>query len=759
MRSAYGELRWSRAQNAPMSLPIQPRRHIGLFGATSIGVGAIVGGGILALAGTAFETTGPGALLAFLLNGIIAALTALSFAELATAFPQSGGPYEFSKRLLTVDLAFGVGWIVWFASIVAAMLYALGFGAFSISALDAIVRESGGTPMEWLAHPLTLVASAVLVTGACALVVARSANSGGQLMSIAKVLVFMILIVAGLFVWWEQPARVASSREAILPEGFGGLLKAMGFTFIALQGFDLIAAVAGEVKDPRRTLPRAMFLSLGIAIAVYIPLLTVVMLVGVPEGMGVREFAAANPETIIATAARNYLGPSGFWLVIVAGLLSMVSALLANLFGASRIAQAMARDRTLPFQLQRVHSKFGTPFIAVLVTSTVVVLILVAVGDVAAAGAASSLIFLVAFALTHVLCIVARLRKPGHSGFRVPLWPYTPIVGAATCFGLAIFQGIIVPSAGLVGGVWLLIGVLCYVRVFAGSARRQDAIHEVIDADLLELRGRSPLVLVPTANAKNADVLALLAACLSPPRTGRVLLLNVVPPLQKELTKEFADFLDQSSILLRDSLSASVHAGARTEALATVAQDPWDEMERVAREHRCATILIGMTHLSDAALRGRIDLLASRLTCNVVIARIPPEWRPEGVGRALVPIRGSRVHNSLRARLLTSLRHRAAPQIQVVYLLVHSTDTTPRQRKRREQSYAELVRDEVSTPSIIKSIVGDDVGEAITAEACDSDLLILGLSRVSRGKRTVGEATRKIVASTSCAVFVIGDRS
>ncbi len=103
------------------------QRHLGLFGATGVGVGAIVGGGILALAGVAFATTGPSAMLAFALNGLIALLTALSFAELSSKFPQSGGPYAFAKKVLSVEAAFAVGWVVWFASIVAAVLYATGF--------------------------------------------------------------------------------------------------------------------------------------------------------------------------------------------------------------------------------------------------------------------------------------------------------------------------------------------------------------------------------------------------------------------------------------------------------------------------------------------------------------------------------------------------------------------------------------------------------------------------------------------------------
>ena len=96
----------------------------------------------------------------------------------------------------------------------------------------------------------------------------------------------------------------------------------MGYTFIALQGFDLIAAVAGEVRDPKRTVPRAMLLSLGIALSIYLPLLFIIATVGVKAGDSITSMSAKDPATVVAVAARNYLGAFGFWLVILAAILS-----------------------------------------------------------------------------------------------------------------------------------------------------------------------------------------------------------------------------------------------------------------------------------------------------------------------------------------------------------------------------------------------------------------------------------------------------
>ncbi len=742
-----------------MSVPVEPQRSIGLFGATAIGVGAIVGGGILALAGAALAATGPGALLAFAANGVIAIITALSFAELSTAFPQSGGTYTFAKRVLTVGPAFAVGWVVWFASIVAAVLYALGTATFVASALAGGLEAFGLLAPAWIASRGTLIATALVATLASALVLVRSTGGGGSAVSVAKVVVFAVLIAGGAWVGLRTTPPAIERMTPFFPGGASGFFQAMGYTFIALQGFDLVAAVAGEVKDPRKTLPRAMLLSLAVALVVYLPLLVVVIVLGVGPGETIQTLAAAHPDTVVALAAQRYLGVSGYWLVVAAGLLSMFSALLANLYAASRIAQAMARDRTLPASLERVHAGRGTPATAVLVTAGIAAAFMLVVGDVAAAGAASSLIFLCTFALVHVLCVVARRRRPKHAGFRTPLWPWLPLLGAALCGGLAIFQSLAVPRAGLVALVWLLLGGIAYGLRFGPRARVQDALAEAVDADLLELRGLSPLVLVPTAHPSNAGPLSLMGACIAPPRVGRVLMLNVVKPLAGHAPEELARSLDQSAIILRDSLGAALRAGARAEALATVSLDPLEEIERVARHHRCATLLLGMSELSDAALRGRLETLVSRMTCSVALLRIPAGWRPEGIRRVLVPVHGTGAHSALRARLLASLFHRAAPAMEVTYLLVLPADTSPAQRERRERAYEYLMRDEAVAPSVVRTRLADDVGAALAEAALDCDFMILGLSRLDRNRRAFSEMTRKLIASTTCATLLISERT
>ncbi|MCW8984449.1 MAG: APC family permease, partial [Thermoanaerobaculales bacterium] len=416
------------------------QRTLGLAGATLVGVGAIVGGGVLALAGVAFATTGPGAIVAFALNGAIAVLTALSFAELASRFPESGGTYTYARKVLTVEAAFAVGWVVWFASVVAAVLYALGFAVFLVPVLEHVVLAAGGTPPAWLGARFALLLYALAAVAFYTWGLMRSAAGGGQWATIGKVIVFVTVIAGGVWVLVSNPPGVdelTARFRPFLERGGQGLVQAMGYTFIALQGFDLIAAVGGEVKRPERTIPRAMLLSLGTALVIYLPLLFLIVAVGTP-GQPIAAAAERDPEILIAVAARSFLGPTGYWLVIVAGVLSMLSALQANLLAASRFARTMASDRTLPRRFDRLATGSGTPIPAIYLTAATVAFLLVAVPNVAAAGAMASLIFLSSFALVHGIAYLVRRRADDGSAFRTLAFPLVPAVGGFSCLALAM---------------------------------------------------------------------------------------------------------------------------------------------------------------------------------------------------------------------------------------------------------------------------------------------------------------------------------
>lgn len=737
-------------------------RTLGLIGATGVGVGAIVGGGIFVLAGTAFEHAGPSAVLAFALNGVIALLTAMSFAEMSSAFPENGGAYTFAKKVLSLRAAFAVGWTLWFAYIVAGVLYALGFASFAQLAADALWLTQGVAGPSWLrGHVLQLaLASAATLVYAVGLV--RTSTGGGQAATWGKVVGFALLVLAGTVALAGLPRDTAVVRLSPFFEGGApGLLLAMGFTFIALQGFDLIAAVGSEVREPRRVIPRAMFLSLGCALAIYLPLLLLVSTVGVAGDQRVRALAMADPQNVIPRAAEQFMGPLGYWLVVAAALLSTLSALHANLLAASRVALSMARDRTLPDVVGERHSTRLTPVAAIYASTLTLLAILLLVPDLASAGAAASLIFLVVFALGHVTAVLARVRHragetPG--GYRSPWFPAVPVVGGLACASLAVFQAVAVPAAGATVVAWLGLGVVLYWSFFARGAEIDDAAREGLDPTLVRLRGASPLVLVPIANPERAPGLMSLTHALVSRDVGRALLLNVVPLEQDVESDAVMPRVQAAQRVLGKALGYAYQGGYRPEALITAAPEPMHEIARIATSHRCAAVVLGLGADMDGTINVALDALIARIGVDVTIVRADPAWRLDGVRRVLVPITGRGDHHELRARLLGSITRsrREVLTITFVQVLPDETDETRLQRARAE--LGQLAELRVPGQLRVLLLCSDDPAGALVEEARDHDLMIVGLRSASEGRSAFGPFASRLAHEAPCATLFLGRR-
>ncbi|MBJ81175.1 MAG: amino acid transporter [Myxococcales bacterium] len=733
------------------------QRTIGLLGATLVGIGAIVGGGILVLAGVAFQETGPSAVLAFAFNGFIAVLTALSFAEMSSSFPENGGAYTFAKRVLSVRSAFAVGWVIWFAYIVAAVLYALGFAAYAVEMFVGVCRLFGAEAPAFLLAPSFTMLLAVLASAFYGWSLLRKTTGGGQSASIAKVAIFALLILVGLGVMLFQGND--TPRAALSPffsAGGVGLLMAMGYTFIAVQGFDLIAAIAGEVKEPERTIPKAMLMSLGVAMAVYLPLLMVVSYLGPAAGQSITAMSTANPDTVMASAVEHYMGPFGYWLVVVAAILSTLTALQANYLAASRIALAMAQDRTLPHFIEEVDKERSTPTMAIYVTGLAIFASLILLRDLSSAGAAASLIFLITFALAHMTNFLARKRvQPKANAFQTPLFPLVPVLGFVACVLLSVFQALAVPLAGSITLIWLGIGVVLYLSLFSKRAEVVDAYAEMVSPDLVQFRGRSPLVLIPVANPKNASTLMEVAAALSPPAVGRALLLSVVKAEENAQESNEAH-LDAAQSSLHNALEVALERGCKTEALMTLAQDPWPEIVRVAESHRCESLLLGATNVVEDLGGSQVEKLLSRVECDVVVLRSPEAWHLSDAKRILVPTRGRGGHDVLRARLLGSLMRQE--QRDVTFLHITSSHTSDAQVAQIGEDLVRLGREETGFEVRAEVVRSDDVNQTLREQSMQNDLLVLGLQRIGRHDTVFGEMALALNKDAPYATIMISKK-
>jgi amino acid transporter/nucleotide-binding universal stress UspA family protein len=731
------------------------RRTVGLSAATLVGIGGILGGGILVLAGTAFASARPAFVLAFALNGVVAYLTAMSMAEISTAFPESGGVYTFAKKVLSVHAAFAVGWVLWFAYIVAGVLYALSFAAYFSIVLAGLVAACGEVPPAWISSRNFVLFVATLATIAYAVQLARKAAGGGAWANIGKIVLFTLLIIAGFVFLVRQP--LSTTRDTLDPffvGGVSGIVKSMGVTFIAIQGFEMIAAIAGEVREPQRNLPRAMFLSILISLAVYLPLLFVMATAGVEPGKHIASMAASSPDTLSAVSVRHFLGEVGYWIVACAIILATLAALHANLLTASRVAHAMAVDHTLPEVLERQHAKFGTPVMAIYASALTVIAILFMVPNLASAGAAGGLIFLFAFALAHVTTYLARRRsEPTPGAYQTPFFPVVPIAGGLACAGLGLYQAVAVPEAGLIMLVWLGLGVMLYFALFKGRAETADASAEALDPRLALLRGKNPLILLPIANPKNARSLVEMANALAPTEYARVLLLAIVRG--ERGGDDPASRLSDVQDALREALTSSYRAGHAPEALITAAANPWHEIRRVAEEHRCESMLVGLGKETDAKVVLELEALINDVECDAAMMRAPADWRASEVKRVLVPIGGRGEEHELRARLLGALCRETPRELRFLTVVRAKASAAEEAEARR---MANRVADmNIPGTPVVDVVRNDDPAAAVLEAAATCDLLVLGLQTRS-GRKTFGEVTRRIAHGAPSAVIVLAGK-
>ncbi len=732
-------------------------RHIGVSGATLVGLGGIIGGGLLILSGTAFHMAGPAAILAFALNCVVAWLTAMSVTEISVAFPQSGGAYTFAKKVLSVRAAFVVGWVLWFAYIVAGVLYALSFAAFTVILVRGAC-DGLGLDTEWLDGRSPVLLLATVATAAYSVGLVRKASGGGQWVTAAKVVLFLVLIALGAVALVRQPlSDIGPELSPFFSGGLDGVIAAAGITFISLQGFEMISAIAGEIKDPSRTIPKAIFGSLGISIAVYLPLMFLIATAGVDDGQHIIALAAHDPDTVMAAAARTFLGEVGYWFVIVAIALATLSALQSNLLTASRVAFAMAHDHTLPSVLEQTHPTRGTPVMAIYATALATVAIMYMMPDLMSAGAAASLIFLIAYALTHFAGYLARKRSGLKlvAGYQTPRFPLVPIVGGLACAGLAVFQAIVVPEAGKILLVWLGLGVLLYFSLFKGRAEAADASAEALDPRLNLLRGKNPLVLLPIANPKNATSLVEIANALAPSEFCRVLLLSVVRAPRGGVGDHVAQLADAQEAF-KQALGTSYDAGHSPEALITAAHEPWPEIRRIAKEHDCESLLVGLPKNVDDKLDRELETLLDEVDCDVAMMRAADEWRIGNAKRVLVPIAGKSEEHELRVRLLATLS-REAPR-ELVFLTVVPANATDDDVAEASKALGRLSRMKIPGTQTVEVVRSDDPVAAIVAETARADLVVLGMRRMRNGKKVVGTINRRIAAEAGCAVMLLSRR-
>jgi amino acid transporter/nucleotide-binding universal stress UspA family protein len=496
--------------------------------AFAIGLGTMIAAGIFSLSGTAVAAIGSSAVIAFVIAAVIAGVTAAAYSEFASVYSENGGGYLFCSRtfedrdLLTYSIGMSL------------FLGYTGTTAFYLATMDEwVVRFILPESLHFLPHGTAGVATALLL----GILNARGTEESGSFQLIvtgAKVAV-LLAFIAGAFTF-----RGPSVAVGTFAGNFGGgpidILTISALAFITFFGFSAIAASAGEIIEPKRTVPRAIAVSILTVTVLYAFVIIAMVNSPIPA-----EVIAQEGETAMGRVAASFLGSIGESLIVAGAIFSMVSASNASILAASSIGSLMGTRGQAPRRFSRIHPDYGTPSWSVATTTaTIVALIVFFIALFPAEGGLlaglglhlglnaltgfATLNLLLPLAVVNIALIFSRRRFPDITrGFRVPGVPVVPVIGVLANLGL-IYN---LPPKGVVTGLVLTGAMVAAYLAWGGAPETEDLLREVVPetpasgATAAEGEAEAPAapggfrVLVPVARPDRAARYVELAAALA----------------------------------------------------------------------------------------------------------------------------------------------------------------------------------------------------------------------------------------------------
>ncbi|MBW2149481.1 MAG: amino acid permease [Deltaproteobacteria bacterium] len=702
-------------------------RELGCFDASMIGVGGMIGAGVFVLTGIAAGEAGPSSLLAFFFNGIVTLFTAMSYAELASAIPEAGGGYTYIKRAMPATLGFAMGWVLWFAYIVACSLYANGFSAYFLEFVQKYFSMSTQAALNllglyWTRAILTLSIGALFIW-----INVRGVFFTGKsenIMVMGKIIVLGIFIIFGLTEIFRTPAETMANFSPMFPRGFGGMITAMGLTFIAFQGYDLISTVGEEVIEPEKNIPRAIFIALGISTLIYLLIVFVSLGAIRPQGISSWEFLGTYKETAIIRASEQFMPRFGVFIILFGGLLSTISALNATILAGSRVAFSLGRDRWLPEVVGMIHHKFRTPHVAVLSTG----ILLLAMGSffpIEVVGSAASTLFLLVFSMVNLSVIVSRRKNLElKRRYSVPLYPLTPLAGLFCSLALAMYQYTYDPRTWYISIGWILMSIVVYYLFFSNVAK-QDELMQVESTVPDFVRDRFS-VMVPLSNPDNVPRLLELAIPLAKANNGEIIAATIVSVPKTLPLVDGIRYVHNHRPLLRKAADYARAKGITLRTTIKVAHDAAEGIIDTARKERADIVLMGWKGFttSKEKIMGEItDHLMKYAPCNLIVVKFGAE---KAIKKILLPTAG-RPNARLAAKFTSTIAQELNAGVDTVCVLSPETDSETRERS---QSIVDQIKsDFMPGMATGKLISARSIPAALIKESNDYDLVVIGATR------------------------------
>ncbi len=428
------------------------KRNVGLFGAASVGIANIIGAGIFVVSGVAAGLAGPSVILSFLLAGFIALMTALSSAELASFITETGASYAFTKRAFGKFLSFLVGWFKYFDYVAGAAAVSVGFAAY----FTELFGLTGALPLILAAMGLPLAFTILNLVGA------RESAYATSIMVLIKVFALVLVMMFGGF--YLANYFNLGRFSPFFPNGIDGTFNGAAVIFFAFLGFNTVAMMSEETKDPERTIPKALILAFLVTFVLYVSIAFLEIGVLDWQKLGI----SASPLEDLAIAVFNNRMFVDF--IAFSALIATGSVVLSSIIGGTRASFAMGRDGVLPKQFDKISKRFGTPYFSV-VFGGVIIIILSGVfyNDIDTIASIVNFGSLFTYLFVHLSLLKMRKSEPDAKRlFKVPLYPAIPIIGAASCVLLMYYLS---DNAKTTSALWFLVGLFVF---FIMTKRRKN---------------------------------------------------------------------------------------------------------------------------------------------------------------------------------------------------------------------------------------------------------------------------------------------
>jgi basic amino acid/polyamine antiporter, APA family len=425
-------------------------KKIQLLTATAFAVGAMIGGGVFVLTGTALKQTGPAALVSFIAAGAIVLLSALSFAVIASEAPPGKPGYAYVGKVLGSPIwSFLTSWCFYLSGIIAA--------AFVLNAFGVYING-------FIVHAVPVVVWALIGAVVLTLVNLGPASEIGKVETFlvgGKLLVLALLIVFGLARFHTQVLQPFN------PHGSSHIFATSAFLFIAFLGFNVITNISGDIENPRRTVPRAILLSMLVVTLVYIGVVIALL------AAHIRNYSEAS----VGIAAQHLIGPIGGVLIVGGALVSTLSSANANILGSSEVMVRLAANKDVPTVFGRM--RHGHPYVSVL-AGAVLYIVLILSRQTNVVVNLANVTAIVALLIVNVAAARA-LTSRSHTGLRLPMGGLLPLLGAA---GAAVQFAFIPLTSSIIGILLACSGLLAYAlrKRYHIPQVHQEIVHAVEDA-------------------------------------------------------------------------------------------------------------------------------------------------------------------------------------------------------------------------------------------------------------------------------------